>query len=206
MAIECLCMELFNSHTALLLGCRKPTFLSSLFAVNIDTEIQITSATLSDCPICSAACVLGKCGRGRRVSLESSRMVRHESLRNASLGAPVVHAAQDSICDNSKTRCCLGRSCQPGHFCHPCSFHSPSTANCYINSIRRNFPDHFLLHMLTDLVPAHLSNPFLNLLKQKAGTVPASSRTGFLRKSPRQGKTPHSGLKLSTKVILREKV
>ena len=156
MAIEFLCTELFNSHTALLLRCRKPTFVSSLFAVNIDTKIQITSAMLSDCPICSATCVLGKCGRGRRVSLESSRTVRHEALRNALLGPPMVHAAQDSICDSSKSRCCLGRARQPGHFCHPCFLHSPSTANCYINNVRRSFPDHFLLHMFTDLVPAHV--------------------------------------------------
>lgn len=159
--------------------------MSSLFAVNIDTEIRITSAMLSDCPICVAACVLGKRGRGRRVSLESSRTVRHESLRNALLGPPVVHAAQDSICDSSKSRCCLGRACQPRHFCHPRSLHSPSSAKHYINNVRGNFPDHFLLHMFTDLVPALLSNPFLNLLKQKAGTVPESSRRGFLTKSPR---------------------
>jgi len=176
MAIEFLCMELFNSHTPTLLGCSKPTFECSLFVVNIDTEIQTTSAMLSDCPIYSAPRVLGKCGRGRRISLESLRMVRHESLRNVLLGPPVVHAAQDSICDRNKSGCGLGRACQPGHFCHQRSLRSRSTPNCCVNNVRRNFPYHFLLHMFTDLVPVHLSNPFLNLLKPKAGTAPAISK------------------------------
>lgn len=96
----------------------------------------------------------------RRVSLEFSRMVRYESLRNALLGPPVVHEAQNS----SRSRCCLGRTCQLGHYCHPHFLHSPGTANCYINNVRKNLPDHFLLHMFTDLVPTSLSNPFLNLL------------------------------------------
>lgn len=184
MAIEFLCIELLNSRIALLLGCRKPTFMSSLFAVEIDTEIQISSAMLTDHPTHSTACMLGKCGRGRRVSLEFSRMVRHESLRNALLGPPMVHAAQDSIRNNRKSRCCLGRACQPGHFATrvPCTPPAPLTV---ILTMSRNFSDHFLLHMFTDLVAARLSKLFLNWLKQKAGTVPASSRKGFLTKCPR---------------------
>lgn len=185
MATEVLCIELFYSHTALMLGCRKPTFMSSLFAVKIDTEIQITSTMFSDCPIRSVACVLGKRVRERRVSLESSRMVRHESLRSALLGPPLVRAAQDSIWDSSKSRCCLGKACHPGHFWHPHSLHSPSKPSYCINNVGRNFPDQFLLHMLTEPVPTRLSNPFLNLLKQKAGRVPAGSRRMFLTKSPR---------------------
>lgn len=185
MAIELLCIKFFISHTALLLGCSKPTFVSPLLAVNTDTEIWMTSATLSDCPILSAAYVLGKCGRGRRVFLKSSWMVRQESLRNALLWSSVVHAAQDLLCDSSKSVCCLGRARQPGHLYHLHSLQSPCTTNCYINNVRRNFPDHFLLHMFTDLMPVYWSNMFFNLLKQKASTVLASSRRGFLTKSSR---------------------
>lgn len=136
----------------------------------------------------------------RRASLEFSRMVRYESLRNDLLGPPVVHEAQDS----SRSRCCLWRVCQLGHYCHPHSLHSPDAANYCINKVRRNLPDHFLLHMFKDLVPTCLSNPFLNLLNKKTGKVPSSSRRGFMTKSPRWEKTPCSGLNLSAKVSLRE--
>lgn len=57
--------------------------------------------------------------------------------------------------------------------------------------------------MITDLVPMDLPNAFLNLLIPKDSTAPASSRRGLLT-SLRQRKTPCSGLKIRTKVILRE--
>lgn len=39
------------------------------------------------------------------------------------------HTAQDSICNNRKSRCCLGRACQPGHFAThtPCTRPAPLT-------------------------------------------------------------------------------
>lgn len=186
MAMEFLCMELFNSHTALLLGCRKLTFMSSLFAVKIDTDIQINSAMLTDCPTHPTACMLGKCGSIRKVSLEFSRSVRHESLQNALPHSPGFNLQQQ------KEQMLFRKSMPARPLCHPYSLHSPGTPNWCINNVSRNFSDYFLLHallhMFTEVVAACLSKPFLNLLKQKAGTVSASSRKGFLTKYPRQWK------------------